>query len=443
MSRLARIMIVAIPLALVILLFLWSRADAQSPDEIIQRVLSQSTKLNGATIVPLGVPQNVLTEFQAFAALPGWKLASGVDLKTLFSANEAIYSIAAGSNKLSLLAVPIADSANAQLSQSNVTIDGQAGKIIGATYDPTRSSAALYPSLWVYFPAAGSAREQLSVYTADGKPIAGTVLIHRTFTPVAGSAATTSLGNIKPPNPKAATAMAAAAAPPPNNPSAPIVPGDAGSVVAARETCMTVGLDQICLQTTPQNREAVARVTAAANSLAAVYKFDVSLFDLNGSVSELFGSDQRTKCQAAIQVFTLSSDTLPPTCPATLAFTARADVADPDRLLNTDQPLAVFSLSQDVALSAAADPKQSQVYDAKTGRSVPLLPKGDYLVSIATPKIGLGDPGLVLLRSADGVSAYLIPCKRVEGFGTPSAATPNLRTQAAVKEGLTAPVGLP
>ena len=432
MSRNARVLVVGIPIALVIILFAWfmslpRSASAQAGDT--QKILQEATSLGGAQYVPLNIPQSFATDLASSA---NKAFGITIDPKTFFSASDAIYAINPGSSPLHSVVIPLANSANAVLTAYDAKKSDGSYKIVGGTYDAVKRATLLV----VYFhPITGT--DQLEVVDTSGGSTT-VPLVHRVFT--GGTAATTASATTSAATNATMAATASATSTVTVASVAKIAPGDAGAIISASETCLTVGIDQICYTTTPQNSDAVQAVTSAADTLTRVYKLTVK-FDTTNAVSELIGTTGRAACQTALNngAFSFNGATLPTDCAANLAFTGIVGITDPTQLLTSANPIGVFSLLKDITITAATNADQTQIYDSN-GAHLKTLPAGNYAVYLATPTFKLGELGLLQLKAADGTTVYYITCHRVEGWGFSQGAQ---QTQAAIKDGMTVPSSFP
>jgi hypothetical protein len=199
--------------------------------------------------------------------------------------------------------------------------------------------------------------------------------------------------------------------------------GDQGVIIAARETCYTFGLDQVCYgpqKFVPDGRIA-AVVEKTAAELSAAYDFKVQ-FDLDGGVAEVIGSNQRAACTRDFGQARQFPTRVLPNCTVNLVFTGVTKMLD-------GQPIGLFRVLRNADMKA---------YDVR-GNLVGTLPAGSYLVLDATPPEVADTPGALgalFLVNANGSNHFLIPSQVEEGFGSsddPDAN--NRRGQAAIKDG--------
>ncbi len=199
--------------------------------------------------------------------------------------------------------------------------------------------------------------------------------------------------------------------------------GDQGAIIAARETCYTFGLNQVCFgpKKFVRDERIAAVVEKTSAELSAAYDFDVKL-DLDGGVAEVIGSNQRAVCTREFGQSRQFPNKVLPGCTVNLVFTGVTKMLD-------GQPIGLFQVLRDVDMKA---------YDVQ-GNLVGKLPAGSYLVLDATPPEVAATPGAtgaLFLVNANGAEHFLIPSQVVEGFGSsddPDA--DSRRGQAAVKDG--------
>jgi hypothetical protein len=206
-------------------------------------------------------------------------------------------------------------------------------------------------------------------------------------------------------------------------------PGDQGVIIAARETCYTVGLDQVCIATKKYapNQKAVAQITQSAQQLAAAYDFYMD-FDLDGAMTEVWGNSLRTRCAGEITKGRGLPTTGKSVCVANLIFTASTRI-------EAGQPIGLFRVLQTAGVKAYRP----------DGSPASGIPAGSYLVLNATPPDVLNQPGAagaLFLVNANGKDHFVIPAQVDEGFGASGdPATDALRGQAAIKDGFISGVG--
>lgn len=199
--------------------------------------------------------------------------------------------------------------------------------------------------------------------------------------------------------------------------------GDVGALIAAKQACYALGLDQLCLEAKNQLREMnlVSLVQAALQDTAKVYDFDTKQFDNKQSVPDIVGVNSRLACRVAMQATLNMNDALPPSCNPNIVFTASKTVKPGD-------PVALFNV---------IGPNDMKAYDLQ-GNLVGSLPIGSYLVVDATPSNVSRTPGNVsvfFLINADKVNHFLIPNVFIEGFG--DGILGKSEQVAAIKDGTT------
>ena len=199
--------------------------------------------------------------------------------------------------------------------------------------------------------------------------------------------------------------------------------GDQGAIIAARETCYTFGLDQVCYGSEDfvRNEKIAAVVEKTAAELSAAYDFKVKL-DLDGGVAEVVGGNQRAVCTREFAQSRQFPNRVLPGCTVNLVFTGVTKILE-------GQPIGLFRVLRDTDM---------KTYDVQ-GKLVGKLPAGSYLVIDATSPAVADTPGAqgaLFLVNANGTDHFLIPSQVVEGFGSsddPDA--DSRRGQAAIKDG--------
>lgn len=201
-------------------------------------------------------------------------------------------------------------------------------------------------------------------------------------------------------------------------------PIDQGVLVAARETCYTVGLQQACVaaETFTPDAASVEAATEAAKLLSGAYAFDVE-FDLEGAVSELIGTRSRQACARSMGALRSDNTRAVRGCDVNLVFTGVLEQKE-------GQPIGLFNVLSNADID---------LFDLQ-GKPANRLPAGAYLVVDVTPpemREKPGSGGVLLLANADGRAHFLLPSRVMEGFGAaddPDAET--RRGQAAIKYGV-------
>jgi hypothetical protein len=185
----------------------------------------------------------------------------------------------------------------------------------------------------------------------------------------------------------------------------------------------------VCMATkkyAPDQR-VVAQITQAARQLAAFYDFYMD-FDLDGALTEVWGSTLRTRCASEITKGRGLPTTGKSVCAANLIFTASTRIED-------GQPIGLFRVLQTAGVKAYRP----------DGSPVSGIPAGNYLVLDATPPDVRDQPGAagaLFLVNANGKDHFVIPAQVDEGFGVSGdPATDALRGQAAIKDGFISGVG--
>lgn len=344
---------------------------------ILEQVINQT---DGPTFTPLGVPAGVNASLVAFG-----KKFDGVE--NLVSTDEAITYL--GTNGLLLETVlPLVDSGS-QVLAPDMTAPGLnplPGKIVGALYQPGRGTMVMV----AVFENSTSKPKQVRLYYKNKKYYELKVKAKDFKSPTANSY-------------------------------------DEGAIISQKESCVTVGMSQLCWK--PDNKSDVReqevpaqRVTEAYNRANKAYKFK-SKFLLKDAVPDLIGNGVRANCATAFNTTPVGLDgTLPPmaACDPNLYMTATKEVKHP-----TD-PIALWVVDQQADLKAFTH----------TGTYLGYVPAGEYLVVNATPEVTTpGEIGvLMLVNINDKNNHYLIPSIRMQQYGDGSK---EKKRVASIKDGCT------
>lgn len=352
------------------------------PDQaIIDKMIKET---NGPTFTPLGIPAATSQNINKAQGLTSAALSTDTD--------HAVHYIGIDTGITRSL-VPLQNAATITFQPDGQTPDDQApAKLIGFVSEPTKGEVALY-AVWKERDATTKPSE-IRFYSLDNKRLPDGANYKVVTRKLKGD--TTGKPSV----------------------------GDQGVTVAARETCFTFGLDQICY--TPIKFTRDEKIAALAQQtfqeLAKAYTFTTK-FDIDGALPDVIGNDQRAKCATSLAQATKLSPQALPTCGVNLIFTATLQRA-------AGQPIGMFRVLKDAGLKA---------YDV-SGNAVGKLPAGSYLVLDATsPEIHNqpGSVGALFLVNANGKDHFLIPSRVVEGFGTSDDQVANDRhEQAAIKDGL-------
>jgi hypothetical protein len=363
----------------------WAQGTRPLPplpaSSVINKVI---TETNGPTRTSLGIPSAVVTALRALKSTLFAGLAQKLD------AERAVYYFSLDTG-LSSIALPLSGDADGSLQPDAETPDDQLpAKVVGMTFQPGQGVVVLV-AVWT---VTGNNRKPADIRFYSGDAQLPDSSSYQTFT--------RKLKGTRNGQPGA---------------------GDQGVIVAARETCFSIGLDQVCYALKKFKRdERVASVAEETlNTLSAVYDFQTK-FDVDGALPEILGASQRTQCKsnlAQASAFTAQALT---DCTANLVFSS-ADKIVPGG------PIGLFRVLQEADVKAYDD----------SGNLIGKLPAGSYIVLDATPDSARqepGSPGALFLVSASGGANYLIPSQVVEGFGSTDDPDANARRgQAGIKDG--------
>jgi len=193
---------------------------------------------------------------------------------------------------------------------------------------------------------------------------------------------------------------------------------DAGAVIASYNTCVSIGLEQVCWY--PYSQEVIRDnmvkdlIQSAMNRAYSRYYLSVT-FDLVRSVPDTIGANRRTSCATQLSNAT-SFDNLS-NCQTNLVMASSTST------LQSGQPIGIW------VVTAAADLKAYRTNGTYTGS----VPVGEYLIVDATPSRNTpGQVGVLMLVNINSNDHYLIPSVAMQGFADNSSL---VETQAAVKDG--------
>ncbi len=349
--------------------------------DVINKVIADS---QGPIYTPLGLPGPVND------ALGTLKAPAFATLSQQIDSDHVIYSFSPDTG-LTRVLMPLKDAATTTLAPDMKTPDdNQPGKVIGATFEPDKGTIIIVA---VWKDTGKSAKPVDIRLYADGKQLPDSTAYKINLRKFKG-----------------------------DNKGKPGA-GDIGVILAARETCYTFSLDQVCYgpKKYARNDQISKMAEQALADLSKTYDMKAK-FDTDGAVSEILGKTARAACSESLSKATEFTTKALPDCAVNLVFTSVSKV-------ETGGPIALFSVLTDI---------QMNVYDT-TGTNVQTLPAGSYLVLDATPQDAaskLGSPGALFLVSANGKDQYLIPSQVVEGFGGSSdPEADSRRGQAGVKDG--------
>jgi hypothetical protein len=294
---------------------------------------------------------------------------------------------------------PLRNAATTKLQADSQTPDDQRpATVIGTIYEPTKGTTTV---IMAVYDSPGSAKPSaIRFYSPDNKQLPD------------GSDVTLVMRTLK------------------GDGSGAPAQGDQGVIIAARETCYTVGLDQVCYATKKYapNQKVVAQITQAAQQVTAAYDFKMD-FDLDGALTEVWGSSLRLRCAGEIGKGRGLPTAARSACTANLIFTASTQIED-------GQPIGLFRILQNTGGLKVYRPD---------GTPASSIPAGSYLVLNATPSDRRNQPGAagaLFLVNANGKDHFLIPAQVDEGFGASGDPTTDARRgQAGIKDGFISGVG--
>ncbi len=197
-----------------------------------------------------------------------------------------------------------------------------------------------------------------------------------------------------------------------------VEPVDDGAVIAHNVSCVTVGLEQACWS--PYSYSAVRQEPLPKDLIYDAHTAFKDLYDLSvdfyvdDAVPDIIGVSQRTACSnqlfGAVQLSNLTS------CQTNAVIGASKDYI-------AGQPFAILVFTSSADIRAYTD----------DGVYLGSLPAGEYLAIDATPSMTtIGAATVTFLVNADGQNHYLIPGRRLQGFGYSPAY--DVR-QAGIKDG--------
>lgn len=360
------------------------------PDRAISDKIIKAT--GGPTLTPLGVPAPITNQFLSLAIILDHDLITGKKSLTadqFFDLPHAVYFANLDGGLKSVL-VPMLNLSTTQLAPSMQTPDGVSAMLLGAVF-----SFDSGPSMLVLTWKDSNAPKpsDVRVYTlVNGTPQFTTPykVFYRKFK---------------------------------GNKNGKVAAGDQGLLVAARETCFSVGMDQVCFSPTKQDKQADPKAASSLNdavtALSKTYNITAKI-DVDGALSEIAGPGVRTACAAKLAQAT-AAPTIPKIseCAITMIFAGVSDT-------QAGQPIGALSLLKDIDLPA---------FDLQ-GNPVSKLLAGNYLILDATADLtDPGTPGVLMLVNADGKNHFLIPSQVIEGFGDSDDKDANSRKgQAGVKD---------
>ena len=360
------------------------------PDRSILDKIVKDT--GGPSITPLGIPAPISNQLLTMAIMLNAGPISGknnLQPDQFFDIPHAVYFVSFDSGLKSIL-VPMANLSNAQLASNMQTTDGVPAFLLGGTF-AFDSGVMMLVVTWKDKNA--NKPSELRVYTLTNGALQYTTpykLFYRKFK---------------------------------GTKEGKVAPGDQGIILAARETCFAVGLDQVCYSPNKQDKQtdpkAAAAMSDAVTALSKVYTFTAKI-DTDGALAEIAGTNWRTQCAAKLAAATgIPSMPTITECSATMAFAGVSDT-------QPGQPIGAIHLVKDI---------QQPAYDLK-GNNVGKLTAGNYLIIDATPDLtDAGTPAVLILVNTDGKSHFLIPSQVIEGFADSDDKDNNSRKgQAGIKD---------
>jgi hypothetical protein len=344
---------------------------------ILNQVISQT---NGPTFTGFGVPtaiQNQLNTFNS-SQFPG--VPSQLDYAKAISYFDR-------SGNLMELAIPLTNSATATL-DPNMTTSGQnpmPGRVIGAVWQRGRGTRVIVAIFQQGSTGATLPPIELRFYS-DNTNYLTEGMLYSPFIDYFND------GRLE--------------------------RADAGALIAAYNSCISVGLEQVCWYpySYEQTRDQMAKdlIQAAMNRATSRYIFLAS-FDVARSVPDMIGANRRTACKT--QLRNATSFNALNNCATNLVMTHSV-------LSAQGQPIGLW------VVTASADLKAYRTNGTYTGS----VPVGEYLVIDATPsRTTPGQVGVLMLVNINSTDHYLIPSVVMQGFAENSNIDEG---QAGVKDGM-------
>jgi hypothetical protein len=176
---------------------------------------------------------------------------------------------------------------------------------------------------------------------------------------------------------------------------------DQGALLSANQSCVAVGLKQVCWS--PYNyqrvRSDVSRQTINQTASRMRDSYTTVDFIINDAVPDLYGRSTRNACAA--QIATTTTYTGLTACTPTATFSAsRESIAG--------QPIAIMQI---------LSPADVRAY-RPDGSFAGVIPVGDYLVMDAMPNITTpGQATLLYLANRDRTNHFLVPSTVQQGYG--------------------------
>ncbi len=363
------------------------------PDRaVLDKVIKET---GGPTFTKIGVPDSIASQLLSTATALNPGLATAGTADKVFDLDHALYYISIDSG-LQRIVIPML---GVSALQPTIQTPGDSlpASIVGAVFDFAKGPAVLVV-VWKDKDVTKKAAD-LRFYASTGGNLQFTTPYKLSYRKLKG------------------------------NKAGKVAAFDQGAAIAARETCFTVGFDQVCYAPDKPSPDSKASSTVgdAYQALSKVYALKVK-FDLDGALPDIAGPTVRSQCADKLSTLTAGPATppSPAECSPTITFTAASS-------MQAGQPIGLIHVLKDIDLKA---------YDVK-GNLIGSVPAGNYLIVAATPDItDPGTPGVLFLVNADGKNHYLIPGVVVEGFGESDNADSNSRRgQAAIKDAMVGAYG--
>ncbi len=368
----------------------------------------------------------------------------------LFDFNSTNYAVDSASGNVVEIEAPLSHSAAADLQKADATItmgnSSEPVKIVGAVYNPVFSPSALLVAYLINKVDIGFIDASGQLLTVKPKPD----LELRKFYGAPVSAGDNGHNDGYTDERNANDSKPAAL---PSGKVEPL-PSDRGSLIAARETCFSVGLDQVCFTFKILDKAAIGAVQAAYTKLSNVYDLTQIQFDSSlGAVGDVTGDKQRMACRDQIQA--LSSQVLAATvlkaCQATTYYAAPIvtnALLPTTRVLKPTTGIRLADISRYPVTGIIVVPDSTgllidtignlggELYAADGSHVASAsLPAGEYLMLSMRPDAKAGDQEPFLLVDANK-NAFILPGRHIEAFGRvlKSSSTPAPFYQAAIND---------
>jgi hypothetical protein len=193
---------------------------------------------------------------------------------------------------------------------------------------------------------------------------------------------------------------------------------DALPLIAAYQSCVTVGLEQVCWRpySFEQVRDNMARVLVqeAMNRATSRYAINPN-FQLEQTVPDVLGGSRRTACANHLRTATSFNNLS--NCQANMIMTHSTNT-------QAGQPLGIWVITSTAQIRA---------YTTSGVAVSGGVPSGEYLVMDATPnRNNPGQVGVLMLVNINSNTHYLIPGVALQGFADNDSID---ELQAAVRDG--------